>query len=240
MAVQLDVLAFGAHPDDVELGAGGTVAKLIGQGKKVGICDLTRGQLGSRGTVDDRRREAAASARILGVHVRENLGMEDGFFVNDAAHREKIIEIIRHYRPEIVLANVIADRHPDHGRGAALVSDAAYFSGLRAIRTVYNGVEQPHWRPRVVYHYLQDHHHKPDFVVDITDHFSKKMEAVLAFSTQFFDPESDEPETPISSKSFLDFVEARAREMGRNIGVDFGEGFLCARPPGVDDLTILK
>lgn len=237
MAVQLDVLAFGAHPDDVELGAGGTIASLVQQGKKVGIVDLTRGQLGSRGTVDDRRKEAADSAQILGIAIRENLGMEDGFFINDAAHREKVIQMIRLYRPDVVLANAVSDRHPDHGRAAALVAEAAYFSGLRAIPTSFNGEEQVHWRPRVLYHYIQDRYHKPDFVVDISAHFKKKMEAVYAFRTQFHDPNSSAPETPISSKEFIHFLEARARELGRNINVEFGEGFLCERPPGIVDLT---
>jgi len=239
MAAQLDVLAFGAHPDDVELGAGGTIAALVKQGKKVGLIDLTRGQLGSRGTVDDRRKEAADSARILGIAIRENLGMEDGFFVNDATHREQVIQMIRLYRPDVVLANAVSDRHPDHGRAAALVAEACYFSGLRVISTSFNGQEQVHWRPRVLYHYIQDRYHKPDFIVDISDHFGTKMKAVEAFRTQFFNPNSDGPETPISSKAFIQFLEARARELGRNIGAEFGEGFLCERPPGIGDLTEL-
>lgn len=239
MAAQLDILAFGAHPDDVELGAGGTIASLVQQGKRVGIVDLTRGQLGSRGTVDDRRKEAADSAQILGIAIRENLGMDDGFFVNDAAHRERVIQMIRHYRPDVVLANAVSDRHPDHGRAAALVAEASYFSGLRAIKTSYNKQEQVHWRPRVLYHYIQDRYHKPDFIVNISDHFDTKMRAVEAFRTQFFNPDSSGPETPISSKEFIKFLEARAREFGRNIGAEFGEGFLCERPPGVNDLTEL-
>lgn len=240
MADQLDVLAFGAHPDDVELGAGGTIAKLVQQGKRVGIIDLTRGQLGSRGTVQDRDREAGESAKILGIHVRQNLNMEDGYFTNDHDHQSKIIEVIRRFRPDVVLANAVSDRHPDHGRAAQLVAEASFYTGLRKITTHCNGEEQEHWRPRVLYHYIQDHYHQPDFVVDISKEFELKMKAVMAFSSQFYDPESEQPETPISSKEFLGFLEARAREMGRNIGVAFGEGFLTARPPGIDDITALR
>ncbi len=237
--LKFDVIAFGAHPDDVELGAGGTVIRLISQGKKVGIVDLTRGQLGSRGTVTDRENEAAASAAILGIHARENLGMEDGFFVNDRDHRLAVIQMIRHYRPDVVLANAVTDRHPDHGKGAALVSEAAFQSGLRALETEYKGEKQTHWRPRVVYHYIQDRYLKPDVVVDISDQYKKKIEAVRAFKSQFFDPESKEPNTPISSPEFLHFLEGRAREMGRLIGTEFGEGFITQRPPGISDLTEL-
>ncbi len=236
---KLDVLAFGAHPDDVELGAGGTVIRLIRQGKKVGIVDLTRGQLGSRGTVTDREKEAAASAKILGLQARENLGMEDGFFVNDRDHRMLVIQMIRHFRPDIVLANAVTDRHPDHGKAAELVAEAAFQSGLRALETEYKGSAQKHWRPRVVYHYIQDRYLKPDVVVDISDEFEKKIQAVRAFKSQFFNPESNEPNTPISSQEFMHFLEGRSREMGRLIGTEFGEGFITQRPPGISDLTEL-
>lgn len=236
---KLDVLAFGAHPDDVELGAGGTLIRLIEQGKRVGIVDLTRGQLGSRGTVEDRASEAAESARIMGLHARENLGFEDGFFLNDRKHRESVIQMIRYFRPDMVLANAVADRHPDHAKGAELLNEAAFQSGLRTLRTEYKGEEQTHWRPRVVYHYIQDRYLKPDVVVDISDQFTKKIEAVRAFKTQFYDPNSNEPDTPISSPQFIHFLEARAREMGRLIGTEFGEGFVTQRPPGVSDLTTL-
>lgn len=237
--LKLDILAFAAHPDDAELGAGGTISAMIAAGKKVGIVDLTRGQLGSRGTVEDRANEAAASTKILGLHARENLGMEDGHFTNDEEHRRAIIEMIRHYQPDIVLANAVADRHPDHGKGAALVSEAAFQSGLRVLTTNFQGESQEHWRPRAVYHYIQDRYIKPDVVVDISAHYEKKMEAVFAFKSQFYDLESNEPETPISSKAFIHFLESRAREMGRVIGAEFGEGFTCQRPPGVADLTNL-
>ncbi len=237
--LKLDVLAFGAHPDDVELGAGGTLIRLVEQGKKVGIVDITRGQLGSRGTVADREKEAADSAKIMGLHARENLGFEDGLFVNDQRHRAAVIQIIRHYQPDILLANAVADRHPDHAKGAELLNEAAFQSGLRALKTTFKGEEQQHWRPRVVYHYIQDRYLKPDVVVDITDQFEKKMEAVRAFKTQFYDPNSSEPQTPISSPQFIHFLEARAREMGRIIGTEFGEGFVTQRTPGVSDLTVL-
>lgn len=239
MSIQLDVLAFAAHPDDVELAAGGTIAKMVKQGKRVGIIDLTRGQLGSRGTPDDRAEEAAASARILGIAVRENLGMQDGFFQNDRDHQEMIIQKIRQYRPDLVLANAPEDRHPDHGRAAALVSESAFYSGLRKIATRLNGEPQSHWRPRVVYHYIQDRHHKPDVVVDISDEFETRVNAIKAFKTQFYDPKSQEPQTPISSREFIDFLEGRAREFGRIIGVEFGEGFIAQRTPGVNDLCQL-
>lgn len=236
---KLDVLAFAAHPDDAELGAGGTIAGMIAAGKKVGIVDLTQGQLGSRGTVEDRANEAAASAKILGLHARENLGMEDGHFLNDVEHRTAIIQMIRRYQPDIVLANAVADRHPDHAKGAEVVSEAAFQSGLRALTTSFQGKSQEHWRPRAVYHYIQDRYIKPDIVVDISAHYDQKMEAVFAFKSQFYDPKSDEPETPISSKEFIHFLESRAREMGRVIGVEFGEGFTCQRTPGISDLTAL-
>lgn len=238
-SVKLDVLAMGAHPDDVELGAGGTLASMISNGKKVGIVDLTRGQLGSRGTVQDRDEEAAASAKILGLAARENLNMEDGHFLNDREHREAIIQMIRRFKPDILLANAVSDRHPDHGKGAALIAEAAFQSGLRALKTSFRGEEQTHWRPRVIYHYMQDRYQHPDVVVDISLFFAKKMEAVRAFKSQFHDPNSTEPNTPISSPEFIHFLEARAREMGRLIGVEFGEGFTTQRAPGVTDLTTL-
>lgn len=238
-AEKLDVLAIGAHPDDVELGAGGTVARLVAEGKRVGIVDLTRGQLGSRGTVADRDREATEAARVLGLAVRVNLGMEDGHFTNDRGHRIPIVQMIRLYKPDILLANALSDRHPDHGKGAELVNEAAFQAGLRALKTEYKGQEQTHWRPRVIYHYVQDRYRHPDVIVDVSPYFAKKMEAVRAFASQFHNPNSDEPDTPISTPEFIHFLEARAREMGRIIGVEYGEGFNTARAPGVTDLTAL-
>lgn len=237
--VKLDILAFGAHPDDVELGAGGTVAKHVHLGFKVGIVDLTLGQLGSRGTVNDRIIEAAESSMLLGLTIRENLEMEDGFFQNDEAHRLKVIQTIRKYKPEIVLANAPSDRHPDHGKGAALVSEACFSAGLSALKTTWEGEPQEHWRPKVVYHYIQDRYLKPDVVVDITGFFEHKMKAVRAFKTQFYDPSNPAPNTPISSKDFILFLEARAREFGRIIGSEYGEGFIAARTPGIQSFDKL-
>ncbi len=237
--MKLDILVFGSHPDDAELGAGGTIAKEIAQGKKVGIVDLTRGELGTRGSAEIRDREAAASAKILGISVRENLGFADGFFVNDSEHQREVIKMIRKFRPEIVLCNAVDDRHIDHGRGAKLVSDACFLSGLIKIETVLeNTVEkQPVWRPKNVYHYIQWKNLEPDFVVDVTGFLNKKKEAILAYSSQFHDPKSSEPETPISSINFLDSVEYRARDLGRLVGVDHAEGFTTEKHIAVKRLN---
>lgn len=234
--MKLDILAFGAHPDDVELGCSGTIAKEISLGRKVGIIDLTQGELGTRGNAQTRKEEASEGARILGVEVRENLKFADGFFVNDQAHQLEIIKIIRKYRPEIVLCNAIDDRHIDHGKGSKLVSDACFLSGLRKIETEYKGVTQDVWRPKVVYHYIQWKNIEPDFVVDISGFMDKKLASVLAYKTQFYDANSNEPNTPISNKNFLDSVTYRARDLGRLIGVDFAEGFTTERYPAVKDL----
>ena len=206
--MKLDILAFGAHPDDVELGAGATIAKEIANGKKVGIVDLTRGELGTRGSAEIRDTEAAKAAEILGITVRVNLEFADGFFINNKEHQLIIIQMIRKYRPEIVLCNAIEDRHIDHAKGSNLVSDACYLSGLIKIDTKLEGddVWQEPWRPKYVYHYIQWKNLEPDFVVDVSDFITKKTEAILAYSSQFYDPKSDEPETPISSKNFIDSV----------------------------------
>jgi bacillithiol biosynthesis deacetylase BshB1 len=233
--MKLDILAIGAHPDDVELGCGGTVAKEAANGKKVGILDLTRGELGTRGTAETRDQEAADAAKLLGVHVRENVAFADGFFVNDKAHQLEIIKIIRKYRPEIVLCNAIDDRHIDHGKGSRLVSDACFLSGLMKIDT-----NQEAWRPKAVYHYIQWKDLKPDIVVDITGFMDKKMGSVFAYKTQFYNPESKEPETPISSKNFSDSIEYRARNTGRMVGVEYAEGYTVERYPAVDSLFDLK
>lgn len=239
--MKLDILAFGAHPDDVELGAGATVAKEIAAGKKVGIVDLTRGELGTRGTAEIRDEEADKAGRILGVSVRENLAFADGFFLNNKAHQLEIIKKIRKYRPEIVLCNAIDDRHIDHGKGSKLVSDACFLSGLVKIETKDEdtGNAQKPWRPKVVYHYIQWKNLEPDFVVDVSGFIEKKTEAILAYSSQFFDPKSDEPETPISSKNFIDSVNYRARDLGRLIGVEHAEGFTVERFLAVDRLDNL-
>lgn len=237
--MKLDILAFGAHPDDVELGCGGTLAKEIAAGKTVGIVDLTRGELGTRGTAEIRDRERTDAARILGLAVRKNLGMRDGFFRNDEEHQLRVVEMIRKYQPEIVICNAIEDRHIDHGRGSQLVSEACFLSGLRRIESRLDGEMQEAWRPKAVYHYIQWKNIEPDFVVDISDFMQKKEEAVLAYSSQFYDPESDEPETAISSKGFLDSVRYRAADLGRIIGTAYGEGFTVERYAAVDRITDL-
>ena len=238
--MKLDILAFGAHPDDVELGCSGTIAKEVSLGKKVGIIDLTRGELGTRGSVEIRNSESAKASEILGVVVRENLDMRDGFFVNDEAHQLKVIEMIRKYQPEIVLCNAITDRHIDHGKGSKLVSDACFLSGLRQIKTELNGEAQEAWRPKVVYHYIQWQNIEPDFVVDISEFMNKKMESVLAYGSQFYDPKSNEPVTPIASKNFLDSINYRAQDLGRLVGVDYAEGFTTERYLAVNSLGDLK
>ena len=237
--MKLDILAFGAHPDDVELGCSGTIAKEISLGKKVGIIDLTRGELGTRGSVEIRNAESEKATQILGVSVRENLDMRDGFFVNDEAHQLKIIEMIRKYQPEIVLCNAIQDRHIDHGKGSELVSNACFLSGLRKIETKVNGDLQQAWRPKVVYHYIQWENLQPDFVVDISGFIDVKMESILAYGSQFYDPNSSEPESPISSKNFLESVKYRAQDIGRIIGVSHGEGFTVERYLAVNSLSDL-
>lgn len=236
---KLDILAFAAHPDDVELSCSGTLIKHIQAGKRVGIVDLTQGELGSRGSVQLRKEEAAKASAIMGIHYRTNLGMRDGFFTLDEAHQLAIIAQVRYTRPDVVLANAVEDRHIDHGRAAKLVADACFLAGLRQIKTSWEGKPQEAWRPRVIYHYIQDRYLKPDFVVDITDYFEQKLESIKAFGSQFYSADSNEPETPISRPDFLEFIEARAREMGRHIPVTFAEGFTTQRAPGVTDLTAL-
>ncbi|ATA74327.1 MULTISPECIES: bacillithiol biosynthesis deacetylase BshB1 [Capnocytophaga] len=238
--MKLDILAFGAHPDDVELGCSGTIAKEVSLGRKVGIVDLTQGELGTRGNAQIRKQEAREGARILGVEIRENLKFADGFFVNDQAHQLEVIKMLRKYRPEIVLCNAIDDRHIDHGRGSKLVSDACFLSGLRKIETVHEGVTQEAWRPKVVYHYIQWKNIEPDFVVDISGFMDKKLASVLAYKTQFYDANNNEPNTPISDKNFLDSVTYRARDLGRLISVDFAEGFTMERVVAVNTLYDLK
>jgi len=237
--MKLDILVFGAHPDDAELGAGGTIAKEVSRGKKVGIVDLTRGELGTRGSAEIRDAEAAKAAKVLNIAVRENMEFADGFFVNDKEHQMEIIKMIRKYRPDIVLCNAVDDRHIDHGKGSKLVSDACFLSGLTKIDSKIDGKQQEAWRPKVVYHYIQWKNLTPDFVVDVSGFIEKKTEAILAYSSQFFDPNSDEPETPISSKNFIDSVNYRARDLGRLIGVEHAEGFTIERFVGVDNLDAL-
>ena len=237
--MKLDILAIGAHPDDIELGCGATIAKEIASGKKVGVLDLTRGELGTRGSAKIRDTEAKASAKILGLSVRENLGFADGFFTNDKEHQLKIIEIIRKFKPDIVLCNAIEDRHIDHSKGSKLASDACFLSGLRKIETTLNGKNQIHWRPKHVYHYIQWDNIKPDFVVDISDYIDIKMNAVKAYSSQFYDPNSKEPISPITSKNFLDSVKYRAQDLGRLVGTAYAEGFTVERFVAVESLDKL-
>ena len=227
--MKLDILAIGAHPDDVELSCSGTIAKEIAAGKKVGILDLTRGELGTRGSAEIRDKEAAAAAKILGVSVRENLAFADGFFTNDKEHQLKIIEVIRKYQPDIVLCNAVDDRHIDHPKGSKLASDACFLSGLRRIETELNGVPQKEWRPKQVYHYIQWKNIEPDFVVDISDFIDIKEKSVLAYSSQFYNPDSNEPPSPITSKNFIESVQYRAKDLGRIVGVDYAEGFTSER-----------
>ncbi len=235
--MKLDILAIGAHPDDVELSCGGTLAKEVSKGKKVGVLDLTRGELGSNGSADLRDVEAANAAKILGVHVRENLAFRDGFFVNDEAHQLKIIEIIRKYQPEIVLCNAVSDRHIDHAKGSKLASDACFLSGLLRIKTQLNGEDQVKWRPKQVYHYIQWESLKPDIVLDISGFNNVKVEAVKAYTSQFFNPKDSEvAKTPISNKNFLDSVTYRGRDLGRIIGVDHAEGFTVERYAAVKSI----
>ncbi|MFB9057140.1 bacillithiol biosynthesis deacetylase BshB1 [Mariniflexile ostreae] len=237
----LDILAFGAHPDDVELGCGATLAKEIDQGKKVGIIDLTRGELGTRGTAKTRDEEATTAATILGVSFRKNLGFADGFFLNDKAHQLEVIKLIREYRPELILCNAIDDRHIDHGKGNRLVSDACFLSGLIKIETKNgDGVIQKPWRPKQVYHYIQWKNITPDLVVDVSGYIDKKVKAVMAYKTQFYDTTSKEPETPISNKNFLDSITYRSRDLGRLVGVDNAEGFTVERYIAVDSLFDIK
>ena len=240
--MKIDILAFGAHPDDVELSCGGTLIKEIHNGKTVGIIDLTKGELGTRGTAQTRAVEASNAASILGVSFRKNMNFSDGFIVNDKAHQLEVIKIIRHYQPEIVLCNAVNDRHIDHGVASKLVSDACFLSGLVKIETKYADSEaiQAPWRPKSIYHYIQWKPLNPDFVVDISQHIDQKMESVLAYSTQFYDPKSQAPETPISSKNFVDSVRYRAADLGRLTGVGYAEGFNVERLPAIDSLFDLK
>ncbi|KAA6441157.1 bacillithiol biosynthesis deacetylase BshB1 [Dyadobacter flavalbus] len=240
--MKLDILAITAHPDDVELCCAGTLLSQIALGKKVGIVDLTRGELGTRGTPEGRLQEAQNAAKILNVQVRDNVGLADGFFANNEAHQKAIIPFIRKYQPDIVITNAVDDRHPDHGRGGKLVSDSCFYSGLRMVKTFdEQGNEQEAWRPKQVFHTVQDRYVSPDFIVDITAFHEQKLEAIRAFKSQFHVPEytgEGEPQSYISTPEFLEFVIARAREMGHAIGATFGEGFTTARKLGVRDLSV--
>lgn len=238
--MKLDILAIGVHPDDVELSCSGTILKHIALGKTVGVLDLTLGELGTRGNAKLRTEEAMKSSKILGLTVREQLTMADGFFENNEAHQKQIIQAIRKYQPEIVLCNAVSDRHPDHARAAKLTADACFYSGLVKIETLNDNKAQKAWRPKAVYHYIQDQFIKPDFVIDITAFMDKKMESILAYSSQFYDPNSKEPETPISTKNFMENVKAKCSIWGRAINCDYAEGFTVNRYIGVENLFDLK
>lgn len=233
--MKLDILVLAAHPDDAELGCGGTILKHVAMGHKVGVVDLTRGELGTRGTPETRQKEATDSAKILGLAVRENLGLPDGFFVNGKEHQLEVVKVIRKYQPDIVLANARYDRHPDHGRGSELAFEASFLAGLSKVST-----NQTPWRPKVMYHYIQSQLLTPDFVVDVSDFWEKKLEAIRAFKTQFYDPNSKEPDTFISSPAFMKLLESRGNEFGHAIGVKYGEGYTVRRYIGVNSLTDLR
>jgi len=235
--MKVDILAFAAHPDDIELACAGTIALHVQMGMKVAIVDLTKGELGTRGTPEIRAEESDAATKILGIHARENLGMADGFFRNDEAHQLKVIAAIRKYQPEIIIANAIQDRHPDHGKGADLVRDAAFLSGLRMITTLdQDGNSQEPWRAKHLFHYIQNDFISPDIIVDITSVFETRVKAIMAYKSQFYNPNSSEPVTHISRPEFLLAMEARSREFGHTIGTTFGEGFTSHRKIGITNL----
>ncbi len=234
--MKVDILAIGIHPDDVELSCAGTIAKHVAMGKKVGILDLTLGELGTRGNAETRTREAMEAARIVGASFRKQLKFKDGFFQNNEEHQRKIIEQIRLAQPDIILCNAVSDRHPDHGRAAKLTSEACFYSGLAKIETLFNSKPQNPWRPKVVYHYIQDQYIHPDFVIDVSEYVEVKQKAIMAFASQFYDPKSKEPETPISSKEFLEYLNSKMALWGRAIGAKYAEGYTVSRYPGVNSL----
>jgi len=237
--MKLDLLAFGAHPDDVELSCAGTLLVEKANNKKIGIIDLSQGELGTRGTAKKRKDEARQAALIMNADVRDNLKMADGFFINDESHQKKIISVLRKYQPEIILCNAPEDRHPDHGRAADLIYSAAFLSGLAKIETKENSSLQKPWRPKYVFNYIQDRFFNPDFVVDITDVFDKKIEAIKAYKTQFYNPKSKEAETYISTPEFLESIIYRSKMFGKLIGVKYAEGFLTKKTVGIKNFNAL-
>ena len=238
--MKLDVLAIGSHPDDVELGCSGTLIKEIKRGKKVGIIDLTQGEMGTRGTVETRYQEAADAGKIIGVSIRENLKMRDGFFQNDEDHQRKLVAVIRKYKPEIVIGNILEDRHPDHGRAGWLIYDSCFLSGLRQVKTTdENGKDQEKWRPKMLLHYIQDRFYEPDIIIDVSEVWEQRLESVKAFKTQFFNPDLNEPQSYISSPEFLESITSRARLLGKRIGVKFAEGFISKKSIGIQNLDAL-
>ena len=237
--MKLDVLAIGSHPDDVELGCSGTLIMEIKRGKKIGIIDLTQGELGTRGTIQTRYSESEVASKIMGISVRENLKMRDGFFQNDEAHQLQLISRLRKFRPEIVIGNILEDRHPDHGRGGALIYDACFLSGLRQIKTNDQGHEQEQWRPKMLLHYIQDKFFEPDIILDVSEVWDQRMEAIRAYKTQFYDPNSKEPASYLSNPDFIEALQSRARLLGKRIGVQYGEGFLSKKSIGIHNLDAL-
>lgn len=236
---KLHILAIAVHPDDVELGCAGTLIKHAQKGQKIGVVDLTRGELGTRGTPELRLEEAQDAAKLMGLTVRENAGMRDGFFKNDEEHQLKLVQYIRKYQPDIVIANALDDRHPDHGRAGKLIADACFLSGLRKIATTLDGNSQQAWRPKRVFHIIQDRIHTPDFMVDISDVFEQKMKAIQCYKSQFHDPNSDEPMTYIATQGFLDQIKYRDALMGKQIGKQYAEGYTSVNITGIEDLDSL-
>jgi N-acetylglucosamine malate deacetylase 1 len=238
--MKLDILAIGSHPDDVELGCSGTLISEIKKGKKVGVIDLTEGELGTRGSVESRYQEAASAAKIMGIEVRENLRMRDGFFKNDEQHQLQLVEVLRKYQPEIVIGNILEDRHPDHGRAGWLIYDACFLSGLAQVKTFnQDNEEQQKWRPKMLLHYIQDRFYEPDFIIDITEVWEQRVEAIKAYKTQFYSGDKEGPQTYISSPDFFEALTARARLLGKRIGVKYGEGFISKKNLGLKSLDSL-
>jgi bacillithiol biosynthesis deacetylase BshB1 len=238
---KLDILVLPVHPDDAELGCAGVILKHVAMGKKVGVADITRGELGTRGSAEIRAQEAAAAAEILGLTVRENIGLPDGFFQNTPEYQLKVIEVIRKYQPEIIITNAFHDRHPDHGRASDLVEASAFLAGLRKIETTFEGQPQQAWRPNMVLHFIQDRYIEPDIVIDVTDYWDKKIESIMAYGSQFHNPEwKGEPQTYISSPEFIRIIEGRAMEFGKSINAKYAEGFTSKKILGVTDLFSLR
>ena len=238
--MKLDILAFGAHPDDVEISSGATLLKYAKEGKSIGIIDLTEGELGTRGSIEKRYEESKKAASFLGLKIRENLNMGDGFITQSEENKLKIIECIRKYKPELILANSVHDRHPDHAKGAKLVAEASYLSGLRKIETKIDGIPQEAFRTKMLLHYVQDYYLTPDVILDVSETGKEKIELIKCYDSQFYNPSSKEPKTPISGEEFFDYLEGRMLSLGRELGVKYGEAYTLDRTPGIKDLFSLK